>query len=132
MIKKLNIIDSDWLIKKELFKEYYNKFENIKLKIYNRDTITNDEYKISIDYSSFVEENIFDNEKEYFIKYIDAFNRLSLKERIIIYLCYLEHDKEYQDLFISHNMGYSLGYFYNLKKKSILNFTTSFGVITVE
>lgn len=132
MKKLINKIDSDWLIKKEFFKEIYKKFENNKLKIYNSDTITNDEYKINIDYSCFVEENIFESDKKYFLKFIDAFNRLSIKERIIIYLCYLEHNKEYQDLFIAHNMGYSLGHFYNLKKQAILDFTTSFGVITVE
>ena len=131
-MKKLKELDSEWLIKKELFKECYKKYETIKLKIYNNETITNEEYKINIDYTSFIEENIYNDDKKYFVKFIDAFNRLILKERIIIYLCYLEHEKEYQDLFIAHNMGYSLGHFYNLKKQSVLDFMTSFGVMTVE
>ncbi len=130
IMKKLKKLDSEWLIRKELFKKYCNIFKEIKLKIYNEDSFTNDNYKMNIDYSSFIEENIYKNEKDYFIRFIDSFNRLSLKQRLIIYLCYIENENEYLDLFIAHNMGYSLGYFYNLKKKAILDFTTSFGVIT--
>lgn len=131
-MRKIKKLDSDWLIRKELFKEYFKEFKKIKLKIYNKDIISNDEYKLNIDYSSFIEGKLYDTDKEYFVKYIDAFNRLPIKYRLIIYLCYIENEKEYQDLFISHNMGYSLGYFYNLKKQAILNFTTAFGVITIE
>ena len=131
MIKKLKL-DTDWLISKELFKEYNKKFETLKIKIYNKDITTNDKYKINIDSSSFIEENIFNDDKDYFVRYIDTSNRLPLKERKIIYLCYIEKDNEYQDLFIEHNMGYSLTYFYNIKKKAIIDFTIAFGVITIE
>lgn len=131
MIKKLKL-DTDWLISKELFKEYNKKFETLKIKIYNKDITTNDKYKINIDSSSFIEENIFNDDKDYFVRYIDTSNRLPLKERKIIYLCYIEKDNEYQDLFIAHNMGYSLTYFYNIKKKAIIDFTIAFGVITIE
>ena len=47
-------------------------------------------------------------------------------------MCYIDDSKSNKDLYISHNIGYSLTYFYNLKKKAIIDFTIAFGVLSIE
>ena len=60
---------------------------------------------------------------------IDENYKIIINNAIIINDEIFESNK---DLYISHNMGYSLTYFYNLKKKAIIDFTSAFGVITIE
>ena len=102
------------------------------MKIYNDDLNIDENYKIIINNTKIINDEIFESNKALFINFINAYNRIPFNSRKIIYMCYIDDNKSNKDLYISNNMGYSLTYFYNLKKKAIIDFTSAFGVITIE
>lgn len=69
-------------------------------------------------------------EKIKYINYVrNAFNQLNTTERKIIYLAYLDEEHNYDNRYISDNLGWSLGYFYIKKKKALIRFAYSLRII---
>ncbi len=129
-------LDSDWLIKKTFVKVLCKHFENIKLKICNDNILINDNFQINLTDNVFVDKdllfyNTYYSDKKAFIRFAQAYNRLPLKERKIFYWCFIDKEKEYSDDYIANDLGFSLGYFYIIKKTTILDFATSIGVTTI-
>ena len=68
-----------------------------------------------------------------FINYVRfSFNKLTTEERKIIYWTYLDKENNYDDRYISNNLGFSLGYYYIKKKETLIRFAYSLGVEELE
>ena len=129
---RIKELDSEWVIRKSFFNRYFKTFKNSRMKIYNDDLNIDENYKIIINNTKIINDEIFESDKALFINFINAYNRIPFNSRKIIYMCYIDDSKSNKDLYISHNIGYSLTYFYNLKKKAIIDFTIAFGVLSIE
>lgn len=116
-------------INKEFFKIIMKEYKDLRLRICNVDEpkITED-YKIVKGDDIYIEDNIeLINKIE---RFIQSFNKLSKIQRNIIYSSYL--DENHNDMgFIANSLGYSKGYFYELKRETIKDFLTAYGLITI-
>lgn len=116
-------------INKEFFKIIMMEYKDLRLRICNVDEPKiNDEYKILRGSEMYIENN-----KELiskFERFITAFNKLSKLQRNILYFSYL--DENHNDTgFIANSLGYSKGYFHELKRETIKDFLTAYGLITI-
>lgn len=116
-------------INKEFFKIIMKEYKDLRLRICNVDEpkITED-YKIVKGDDIYIEDNIeLINKIE---RFIQSFNKLSKIQRNIIYSSYL--DENHNDMgFIANSLGYSKGYFYELKRETIKDFLTAYGLVTI-
>lgn len=51
-----------------------------------------------------------------------SFNKLTTEERKLIYWTYIDVEHNYDDRYIANELGYSVGYYYILKKRTITRF----------
>lgn len=79
--------------------------------------------------------NLTEEEVNKRIDFINAFrmayNKLTSEERKVIYWTYLDKEHNYDDGFISNELGFSLGYFYIKKKDTIIRLAYALGVEVV-
>lgn len=132
----MKCLDCDWLIIKEFIKFKINEFNEIKLRIYNKPLFIDENFIIKIEETNFIDENLYyynryEKDKLNFIRFVNAYNRLSLKDRMIIYWNFIDDEKKYSKDYLANELGYSLGYYFTIKKKVINRFSIALGICTI-
>lgn len=76
--------------------------------------------------------NLANEEIEKRINFINrfrvAFNKLTSDERKSIYWTYLDKENNHDDRYIANQLGFSLGYYYIVKKDTIIRLAYALGV----
>ena len=126
-----------WMSTKKNVEEVITKYDRYCLSICNNSNNKADEnYLFNLIEECEVEEDLYPNiskeEIEKRIRYINyvrnAYNKLSVMERKIIYWAYLDKENKRDDRYISNKLNFSLGYYYTKKKEAIIRFAYSLGV----